>query len=520
MKLFEKLKYLSISSRISILSGIIIVFTMGVFSTFSLLKQENNSIELISNNTDQLSKTIEKILRLSMLKNRREDISSAIQDIVGREGIMFIRIINHKGSIKFSSNKSEINTRIPADNQLCISCHNKNGTELKEDVKNFNRYRLEKENNRIYYSLPIFNAPSCYNETCHPAGTSSEFMGDKKISPVLSAHSVHDSSQTILGFIEIEVSTKKVISNLAKTRGQLIFFTIIFVLIASALTYIAIRYLIGKPVKNLVEGTKRVAQGDFKHEIPPGKAELKLLAESFNQMQKQLITTQSQLIESEKLASVGKLADEIANEINNPLTGIIVFSESLIEGKDTNENKINDYELIHRQALKIRESIKNILSLTKLNKPDFKNTNVGSVITHAISIVEKFSNFRNIQIIKSFTKNLPNISADPGLLEQVFLNLLLISSDSLPNGGIINISTDYSEDKKEVEINFNDAGKGISENILQQIFNPPDSTIIQNFEKTGISLTVCKDIVDMHGGKILVDSKPGISTTITILLPA
>jgi two-component system NtrC family sensor kinase len=345
-------------------------------------------------------------------------------------------------------------------------------------------------------------------------------MGNKKISPVLSAHSVHDSSQTILGFIEIEVSTKKVISNLAKTRGQLIFFTIIFVLIASALTYIAIRYLIGKPVKNLVEGTKRVAQGDFKHEIPPGKAELKLLAESFNQMQKQLITTQSQLIESEKLASVGKLADEIANEINNPLTGIIVFSESLIEGKDTNENKINDYELIHRQALKIRESIKNILSLTKLNKPDFKNTNIVPVIIRAVSIVEKFSNFRNIQIIKSFTKNLPNISADPGLMEQVFLNLLLISSDSLPNGGIINISTDYFEDKKEVEINFNDAGKGISENILQQIFNPPDSFVIQNFEKTGISLTVCKDIVEMHRGKILVNSKPGTGTTVTILLPA
>jgi signal transduction histidine kinase len=175
--------------------------------------------------------------------------------------------------------------------------------------------------------------------------------------------------------------------------------------------------------------------------------------------------------------------------------------------------------LILRQALKIRESIKNILSLTKLNKPDFKNTDISKVIKHAVSIVEKFSNFRNIQIVTSITKNLPNISADPSLLEQAFLNLLLISSDSLPNGGIINISADYSDEKKEVKINFNDAGKGIPENILQQIFNPTDNTLIQNFEKTGISLTVCKDIVELHEGKILVNSKPGTGTTVTILLP-
>ena len=105
------------------------------------------------------------------------------------------------------------------------------------------------------------------------------------------------------------------------------------------------------------------------------------------------------------------------------------------------------------------------------------------------------------------------------MLEQVFLNLLLISSESLPNGGILNITAIHSEGIKEFEINFNDTGKGIPENILQEIFNPSENTRLQDFEKTGISLTVCKDIIEMHGGKLIVNSKSGSGSTITIKLP-
>jgi len=517
VKIPEKLKYLSISSRISILLGIIIILTMGVFSTFALIKQENDSITSINNFTGQLSKTIEKILRLSMLKNRRDEISSAIKDIVGKEGITSVRILNHQGLIKFSSDKSEINTHIPQTDQLCISCHVKTNNKLSDSIRNFNRYRIERSSNSIFYSMPIYNAPSCYNESCHAmeSGTFPVSKGKTNERTL----SFHNPSQTILGFIEIVVSTKSISSNISKTREQLIIFTVIFALIASLLTYISIKYLIGKPVKNLVEGTMRVAQGDFKHEIPPGKAELKLLAESFNKMQKQLITTQSQLIESEKLASVGKLADEIANEINNPLTGIIVYSESLIEGEDTEGNKIKDYEVIRQEALKIRGSIKNILSLSRLEKPNFKKTDIGEVINKSVSMVEKLANFRNIQIITGLPKNLPNVSADPALLEQVFINLLLISAESLSNRGILNISAVHSEEKKEVEINFNDSGKGIPENILKEIFNPSPNAGLQNFEKTGISLTVCKDIIEMHGGRLIVDFKAGIGSTAIIKLP-
>ena len=89
MKLVEKLKYISISTRISILLGVIILLAMGTFSVFSLIEQKRDSVDVISNNSEQLSQTIEKILRLSMLNNRREEVSTAINNIVGNEGRTF-----------------------------------------------------------------------------------------------------------------------------------------------------------------------------------------------------------------------------------------------------------------------------------------------------------------------------------------------------------------------------------------------------------------------------------------------
>ena len=523
LKPFEKLKYFSISSRISILLGIIILLTMGTFSVFSLVKQKNDAISYISNNTKQLSETIERILRLSMLKNRRDEISIAINDIVGKEGILSVRILNHEGSIKFSSRHSEVNTHISQTNQLCTNCHYKKNNKLEYDLKKFDRYRIDQENNFIYNCVPIYNARSCYNEVCHsvPGQTTYLHREKQKITTEntkthLASTFVHDSTKTVLGFIEIEVSIKKVNANLASTRNQLIAFTILFALIASAITYFSIRRLVGKPVKNLLRGTMRVAEGNFKHEITPGKAELGLLAESFNKMQKQLLTKQSQLIESEKLASVGKLADEVANEINNPLTGIIIYSESLLDDNNLSANK-EEIKVIRHEALKIRESIRDILSLTNYEKPDFKTINLEKIIHRAVSVVEKFSTFRNIKIITGIPKTLPDVSADARLLEQVFLNLLLLSSESISAGGIINISTSFSENI--VEINFTDTGRKIPENILHKIFESSDVSMMDSLEKTGISLTVCKDIIEMHKGKLTVSST-GSGNSINIILPS
>jgi two-component system NtrC family sensor kinase len=513
MKKLRKLKNISISTRISILLGIIILLTMGLFSIFSLVKQKADAIATISKNTEQLSQTIEKILRFSMLKNRRDEIFLAVKSIAGTEEIKSARILNHQGLIIYTSRQSELNQDISQNNPLCKSCHNGKDDRSKINIKNFNHYRINEQKEIIYYSLPIFNETECSNGACHAGNNQQINMNDRQTGQTGVEPSVHSPIQVILGFIEIEVSIKQVISDLKETRLQLIILTLIFALMASVIAYFSIKYIIGKPVQNLVEGTKRVAQGDFEHPIPPGKAELGILADSFNKMQNQLLRTQTQLIESEKLASVGKLANEIANEINNPLTGIIIYSESLLEAAD---NSKDDYNIIRQEALKIRESVRNILSLTRYEKPDFKLIDIGSVIKQAVSVVKRFSNFRNIKIIMEIGETLPEIPADAALMEQVFLNFLLISSESMLTGGILDISASYKDERNEIEINFHDTGKPIPEATLRNITD--DTSNLKNFEKTGISLVVCKDIIRMHRGKLNINSGNS-GTTTTIIIP-
>ncbi len=547
----KKLKYLSISTRVSILIGIIILAAMSALSTLSLMSQKEDVINSICNNTGQLSRTIEKILRVSMLKNQRDEISLAISNIAGKENIKSIRIINHNGEIKFSSQNSEINKNISQSSKLCSRCHTKRQVKSDSsslDIKNFNEYRIDDKKSLVYYALPIYNARECYTKACHsvysPSSASDKNFPKLKSGEIKSKISVyspgknqvqtvtpgsavffaHDSSQTILGFIEIEVSIDKLISGIENTRMQMIALTILIALIASLIVYFSIRYLIGKPVKNLVSGTIRVAQGDFKHEIPPGEAELGILSDSFNKMQKQLILTQSQLIESEKLASIGKLSDEVANEIKNPLTGIIIFTESLLSEmqagyknakQDFNSN-IKDLELIRQQALKIRESIKNILSLTKRKPPVFSNTDLSKIISKSVSVVEKFSNFRNIKIITSIQKSLPEIQADSNLMEQVFLNILLLSADSMHPGGIINISVNLFDNL--IRIIFSVAGSIKTTETFKKLKEQSFPADLGNSEKEGISFAVCRNIIGMHRGKLDIISE-GIGISVIIELP-
>ncbi len=482
------------------------------------MKQEENSFDAVTRNTLLLSQSIEKVLRVSMFRNRRDEISAALKDIVGEHGILSARILNDRGIVKFSSQPSELNWQIPLSNKLCQNCHPGGSGTAVYAPNGFYSHYFDKAKDVLHSSLPVYNAPSCYKSNCHASesGIAQNLIPDVNVA----SGPYHDSTKTILGFIEINVSTKGVMADLERTRYQLVILTLIITLLASALAYFSIRRLVGKPVKNLVEGTRRVAQGDFTYEIPAGKGELKILAESFNHMQNQLQMTEAQLIESEKLASAGRIANQIANEINNPLTGIIIYSERLAEASGTGRDMSEDYETIRKQALRIRDSVRNILSLAKLETSRFEQTDVAAIIKHAISLVEKLAGFRNIHIISKLNSNLPIISADPGLIKQVMLNLFLISSENMSAGGVLNISAVFNRESNRIEVRIDDSGKGISKAALAVLSDEHLNTNLQNIDRTGISLAVCKDIIALHKGKLTAELKAGGGTSITFELPA
>ncbi len=516
----NELKHLSLSTRISILMGLIILVMMGTFSAFSLMKQEQESFRALTRNTLLLSQSTEKILRFSMLKNRRDEISNSLKDIVRERGILSARILNNNGVVKFASRQSEVDEQIPLTDRLCRNCHGGAEKPIAHKSTGYYSQYFDKAREVVYSSLPIYNSPGCFQSMCHSAETRSNTHAAGKSSPAIGTGSIHDSTQAILGFIEMEVSAQEVISDLDRTRCQLILLTVIIAVFSATMAYFSVNWLVGRPVRRLVEGTKRVAHGDFGQEIRPGKGEMGVLADSFNQMQRQLLLSQEELIESEKLASVGKIADQVANQINNPLTGILVFSEDLIDRENSNDQLKGDYQTILRQAMKIRESVRNILSLARRETPTFRSVDIAAVIKHTISVLERLVNFRNIQLLTHLPNTLPEVTVDPGLLEQVFLNLLIISSESMPSGGVTEISASHRREEATLEIRIDDTGEGIPSGALDLLSHGDKKMDLQTIDRTGVSLAVCKDIIALHKGTLSLASRPGRGTTITVVLPA
>jgi nitrogen fixation/metabolism regulation signal transduction histidine kinase len=448
-----------------------------------------------------------------MLRNRRDEITKGINDIVGEHGIISVRILNHSGVIKFSSNEAEINKHISRTDELCTNCHYKKESESIYPANTAYSSHFHRDSNLIYTSLPIYNSPTCYNADCHESANNNIAMNNSL------PKSVHDSSQTILGFIEMKVSAKKIMADLNRTRIELITLTIVIALLAAGISYISITLLVGRPVKKMVEGMQRVAEGNFNEEIPPGKGELGFLATSFNLMQKKLSSAQTRLIESAKLASIGKLANEIANEINNPLTGIIIYVESLIN-RSNDEEERRDLELILSQAMQIRDNVRNIFSGNVEKKPKFTTVDIMAIVRHVVSVLGNLSNFKSIQTNISTHNDLPAILADPEMIEQAIFALFLAFSEDMPTGGLLDVNAEYIEKDKKIQIKFMDTGNAIPENEWLVLTEEKGELPTTGTSKIGLTLFVFKQIIELHRGKIAFESRKEEGKLVVVLLPA
>ena len=158
--------------------------------------------------------------------------------------------------------------------------------------------------------------------------------------------------------------------------------------------------------------------------------------------------------------------------------------------------------------------------MAKKEKLNFVPVDIEALTDHAISIVRKLSNFRNIRIVKTIPRDFPKANADAGLLEQVVLNLLLVFSDSMQAGGILSISATHSETDRKIEIQFTDKQGTIPESVVQALSERVITPESGGNARTTISLSVCKDIMALHNGLIYFHSEAGTGTSITISLPS
>lgn len=229
------------------------------------------------------------------------------------------------------------------------------------------------------------------------------------------------------------------------------------------------------------------------------------------------IKLQEQLVQSEKLAALGKLAAGVAHEINNPLTGVLAYAEDLYEDfREDNRQIAEDMKVIIRETLRCRDIVKNLLDFARQDKPKLQETTPKSLINQALSLVVRLPQFKDISILPRFGDDLPKLNVDLSQLQQVILNLMINASDAMKYKGTIKISAEYDRKNNACIISVEDTGPGIPENLVDKIFEPFFSTKNTN----GLGLAVSWGIIERHNGSMEVDMADGGGAIFRIILPA
>ena len=228
------------------------------------------------------------------------------------------------------------------------------------------------------------------------------------------------------------------------------------------------------------------------------------------------VRLEEQLLQAEKLSSIGLLAAGIAHEVNTPLTGISSYTQMLLKETPDHDKRKTVLEKIEKQTFRAAEIVNGLLSFARMNGSEFGNVDVNQLIQESLSLLDHQLKQCNIRLESHLERSLPRVHGNGGKLQQVLINLLLNARDAMPSGGLLEIETSMNDSMVLVDIR--DTGVGISQENIKRIYDPFFTTKSTG-NGTGLGLAVTYGIIQEHGGRIFVDSTPGKGTHFRLKLP-
>lgn len=247
------------------------------------------------------------------------------------------------------------------------------------------------------------------------------------------------------------------------------------------------------------------------------------LYESVLTAKKELELTHERLVESEKMAALGRLSATLSHELRNPLSGLKGASQLLARKMDKEDERKQFVNLILEEIERLDGIVEDLLNFARPGKINFESVALNQLIDDILLLHSEDFNSRKINIRKRLSK-LPVVLADRDKIKQVLVNIILNARDAMPDGGELLVSsgviTHESESKDIVSLQFKDNGKGIPGEVINQIYEPFYTT---KPDGVGLGLAVCKSIIEEHGGRIFIrsynenDGRSG--TVVTIEMP-
>jgi signal transduction histidine kinase len=327
------------------------------------------------------------------------------------------------------------------------------------------------------------------------------------------------------GSVKVGLSLEDVQSAIRRTRMALILIGVIGFLIGLAGAVVLARRIV-RPIKRLVDGTVRIARGDFVHRIPAaGQDEIGDLARSFNAMAEKLLVARMQmeeaqrrLVQSEKLAQIGRMTATIAHEIRNPLTSVKLNIQKVAEDSALPTVEKEHLALSQEGIVRIERFIKELLNFTRATELQKARFSIEQILDESVKLMKDAFPEKKIVVEKDVAARLPEVFVDGDRMRQVLLNLLRNAGEAIEAEGriVLQATAEEAGGRRRIRIRISDNGPGIPEKDWETIFEPFYTTKPWGF---GLGLANARKLVELHGGTIRVVPRPGPGTTFEIFIP-
>ncbi len=524
MRWFETLK-----GRL-LLGSFLLLILFGIYSYFSVRFYTDQMMSQVLASANRISDVIKSSTHYSMLLNRKEDVYHTIESLGKQPGINSIRIYNKRGEITFSTEKMEQGTVVDLKAEACYGCHD--AARPLESVPAGSRMRIytAADGKRVLGLInPVRNEEQCANAGCHS----------------------HPTERTVLGVLDVRMSLEQVDAAIGSSQLQIIILAAVLLVAVGSASIYFVSSTVLRPVRKLMAATKEVSSGNLEHEISIRRNdEIGELARSFNSMTQSLRRAEKenrewamtleervrekttelqnahhQVIQIEKMASLGKLAATVAHELNNPLEGILTYAKLIarrlrkVEKRPAEVNQaIEDIDLIQRETARCGNIVNNLLLFSKKQVSEYALVPVRQIVAKAEQIVQHHFQISNVLFEAILPSDEPALLCDENQIQQALVALFVNAVEAMPDGGKLTVEVIQDPADGDLSILVKDSGTGIAPEDIPHIFEPFYSTK-KNGQGVGLGLSVVYGILERHGGRFSVESVVGKGTTFTMRFP-
>lgn len=512
---------------------VIVVVIKVAFGYLGLRTQQQHLVDTMVLGADQLSRSITSATWQAMLDDHRTVAYDIMTKIAEKQGVDRIRMYNGEGVLTHSTRPEELGQRLSKSEAPCDSCHGPGKTRVELTVKGRSRISTSKDGVRTLNMVtPIYNEPACSNAACH----------------------AHPEEVRVLGVLDVALSTKPLEDEEASVRLQVLVSTLVQIVLISLFIAFFTRYFVGLPIRELIDGTKKVSamELDTPIVIRHGSEEMDELVRSFNIMRErlrgaldelnslmqsleekvsqrteQLRAAHQKLLHSDRLASLGQLSASVAHEINNPISGVLNLSmllQRMLKADGVPPERLDDFRRylaqITSETTRVGRIVSDLLAFSRRSKPQRADADLNKIIRNTVSLVGHKLKLCDSTAILDLDEQLPLVKCDASQIQQVVLNLVMNAAEAThaKGGGKVVITTRRAEQGDCVELIVEDNGEGIPPENLSKIFEP-FFTSKADGKGVGLGLAVLYGIVREHDGEVEVKSKVGVGTRFTVSLP-